>query len=454
MTQENVVFYNPIDEMDDDLNINLEKIWAILWSRKWLLVKVFWSIMIFFILLTFILPKKYVVTADLYVNKSNSSNMTEINPYALDEAAGALVSMGADKAMNNEIELMKSSLVLDKVIKDNNIVYKGKKFGIIPNKREGEYLTAKAFYGKGKTLKLENVKNTNVISISYKSKSPEFAYGVVSSLITNYIDLHKELNSEKSKSDKQLLEAEYAKTKAELDKKLNQSTGLPVQSLGGMGNLSAMSAFSRSASSAMGNLKSQYIAGERSQIAVSEQTQKLQQLATKLEWAKMVEYMSDSSKVLILHEPQQLRPFENSSPKLIINIILGVVFGGIASLIALVYVELKSKKLSYSMLTDNIIFEGINKLNTIENKCYGYDPKKVLVLSFVQLPNNMINSLQNLPNTSVTYYSGTKDYMDKIKTADKIVLVSKIEVTDAETYKTIRETIKNQQKEIIFDVLI
>lgn len=453
MAQENIVFYNPMDELDEDLNINLKKIWMILWSRKWLLVKVFWSIMALFILLFFVTPKKYVVTADLYVNKSNSSNLTEFNPYVLDEAAGALVSMGADKAMNNEIELMKSSLVLDKVIQENNIIYR-KKYGIIPNSREGEYIPAKAFYGKGKILKFENVKNTSVISISYKAKDPKFAYNIVTSLIKNYIELHKEINTEKSKSDKQLLEAEYAQTKANLDKKLKQSTGLPEQSMGGIANLSAMSAFSRSASSAIGNLKSQYIAGERSQIAISEETQKLTQLATKLEWAKIVEHMSDSSKVIVLHEPRLLNKNENSSPKLLINIILGFIFGGIASLMALIYVEIKSKKLTYSMLTNNIIFDGTQKLNIIEDKCYGYDPKKVLLLSFVQLPNAMIDSLQKLPNTSVTYYSSTKDYMNKIKVADKIVLASKIEITDAETYKTIRETIKNQQKEIIFDILM
>lgn len=453
MQQENIVFYNPMDELDDDLNINFYKIWAILWSRKWLLVKIFWSVMIFFVILTFVLPKKYIVTADLYINKTNNSNMVEINPYVLDDASGTLVSVGNDKAINNEIELMKSSLVLDKVIRDNNIIYK-KKWGIIPNKKEGEYLTAKAFYGKGKKLKLENIKNTNVISITYKARKPEFAYGVVSSLITNYIELHKELNSEKSKSDKKLLETEYAKIKTDLDKKLKQSVGLPVQSIAGIGNLSAMSAFSRSASSAIGNLKSQYVAGERSQIAVSEETQKLTQLATKLEWAKMVEQMSGSSKVLILNEPMQPRSFENSSPKLLINIILGCIFGGLASLIALIYVEQKSTKLTYSMLTNNIIFDGLHKVNTIEDECYGYDPQKVLVLSFVQLPNNVIDSLQKLPNTSVSYYNKTRDYMDKIKEANKVALVSKIGITDADSYRSIRKTLKNQQKEIIDDILI
>lgn len=452
MVQENVVFYNPTDELDDDLNINLKKIWMVLWSRKWLLVKVFWSIVAFFVLLTFVMPKKYTVTADLYVNKSNNSNLTEFNPYILDENGGALVSMGADKAMNNEIELMKSSLVLDKVIQENNIVFK-KKYGIIPNPREGEYIPAKAFYGKGKILKFENVKNTNVISISYKAKDPEFAYNIVASVIKNYIELHKEINTEKSKSDKKLLEAEYAQTKADLDKKLKQSTGLPVQSMGGIANLSAMSAFSRSASSAIGNLKSQYIAGERSQIAISEESQKLTQLATKLEWAKIVEQMSDSSKVVVLHEPRLLNKNENSSPKLLINIILGFIFGGIASLGALIYTELHSTKLSYSMLTDNIIFDGADKFSSLETEIYSFNPEKVLVLSFVNIPNSIVTSLQRIPNADLTFYKGTSEFLDKVRMADKIILVSKIDVTDSKSYKIVKQAITNQKKNIIYDVL-
>ncbi len=453
MQQGNMAYYNPMDELDEDLNINFEKLWKTIWSRRKLLIKVFCSVLAFFILLTFVMPKKYKVTADLYINKSNNSNMLEVNPYVLDEATGPSISMGVDKTINNEIELIKSELVLDKVIRDNNIVYK-KKFGIIPNRKEGEFLTAEAFYKKGKVLKIDNTKNTNVITIEYKSTKPELAYGVVSSLITNYIKLHKELNTEKSKADKKLLESEYSKIKDDLDKKINQASGLPAQTMTGIGNLSAMSAFSRSASSAISNIRGQYIAGEKSQIAVSEESQKLAQLATKLEWAKMVEQMSDSSKVLILKEPKQLRPFEKSSPKLLINIILGCIFGGLASLLALVYAEQKSEKLTYSMLTNNIIFDGLKNPNLIGDICYSYNPKNVLILSFVQIPSTIINSLQNVSNINLAYYNGTRDYMDKINKSDKIILLEKWGITDAAPYKFVRETIKNQQKDIIYDILI
>ena len=453
MPQENVVLYNPMDELDEDLNINIEKLWKTIWSRRVLLIKIFCSVLAFFILLTFIMPKKYKVTADLYINKSNNSNLMEVNPYVLDEASGPAISMGVDKAINNEIELMKSELVLDKVIRDNNIIYK-KKFGILPNKKEGEYLTAEAFYNKGKKLKIENTKNTNVITIQYKAGKPELAYGVVSSLITHYIELHKELNTEKSKSDTKLLEAEYKKIKENLDKSISKASGLPAQSMTGIGNLSAMSAFSRSASSAIGNIRSQYITGEKSQIAVSEESQKLTHLATKLEWAKMVEQMSDSSKVLVLKEPKQLRPFEKSSPKLLMNIILGCIFGGLASLIALIFVEQKSEKLTYSMLTNKTLFDAIDKAKKIENKCYGFNPQKVLVLSFVQLPMAFINRFQALPNVSIAFYNDTREYIDKISAADKIILISKIDITDAELYKDVRDIIKDQNKDIIYDVTL
>ena len=447
MQQDNVIFYNPTDELDDDISINFEKLWKIIWSRRELLIKVFCSFLAFFVLLTFIIPKKYKVTADLYINKTNVSNIREINPYILDESTGSMVSLGSDKSINNEIELMKSELVLDKVIRDNNIKYK-------KGKKKGEFITAEAFYKKGKVLKIANTKNTNVITIQYKSNKPDLAYGVVSSLITNYIELHKKINTEKSKSDKQLLEEEYNRTKEKLDAKINQASGLPANTMSNIGNLSAISAFSKSASTAINSLKNQYLEGQKSQIAVSEESQKLSQLATKLEWAKMVEQMSDSSKVLILKEPKQLRPFENSSPKLIINIIIGCLLGGLASLIALIYVEQKSKKLTFSMLTKNIIFNGAEKINNIKVKIRSCKPQKVLIISFVQLSGSFLNNLQNLPNCGLIYYNGEDTFVDNISMTDKVVLISSVGNTDAEAYKIVRDAIKNQQKDILFDVIM
>ena len=217
---QNNISYIPQDELDEELTIDLKKIVLTIWNRRILLTKVFGIVLIFFILLTFILPKKYEVQSDLYINKANDTNIAEINPYVLSElgsAGGGMAAMlaGGNSQLTNEIELMKSPLVLDKVIRENNLVYK-KKFGFIPNKKEGEFLTAKDFIGKGKNISFENKKGTNVITITYKAKKPETAYNVVASIITNYIDLNKQLNSEKSKSDKKISLKGWLKIKVRL----------------------------------------------------------------------------------------------------------------------------------------------------------------------------------------------------------------------------------------------
>ena len=454
MTEQNIIYYNPAEESEsEDLNINVVKIWNIIWSRKGLIIKVFCSVLIFFIVLTFILPKKYKITTEIYINKTNSSNMMEFNPYMFEDSASGIMGVGVDKAINNEMELMKSALVLDKVIRENHIVYK-KIFGIFPNKKEGEYLTAKGFYKKGKILKIENVKNTNIISIEYKSKKPELAYGVVSSLLNNYIKLHKEINIEKSKADKKLLETEYAKAKANLDKKISQSSGLPAQAISGVGTLSALSAFSKTASNAIGNIKGQYIAGERSQIAIAEEKQKVAQLASKLEWANIVEQMSDSSKVLVINEPQKLRDFEYTSPKLLINILLGIIFGGFASLIALIWAELKDEKLSYSMLTNNIYLYNTQNIEKIKLKLFSYNPQKVAVVTIVDIPEELTKNLKDLSNINIIPLKMTDSFINKISGSDKFVICSKISETNAGSYKMLREMIKNQNKDILFDILM
>ena len=89
--------------------------------------------------------------------------MMEINPYAIEElgTGGGMAALlsGGGGALTNELELMQSPLVIDKVIKENNLVYK-KKWGILPNKKEGEYLSTQAFLGKGKNPTFENKKGT------------------------------------------------------------------------------------------------------------------------------------------------------------------------------------------------------------------------------------------------------------------------------------------------------
>lgn len=444
-------------ELDEELTIDLKKIFFALWSRKFLISKVFLSVLLFFILLTFISPKKYTVTTDLYINKANNTNMMEINPYAIEElgAAGggmaALMSGGG--GLTNELELIQSPLVIDKVIKENNLVYK-KKWGIIPNKKEGEFISTAAFLGKGKNISFENKKGTNVITIEYKSKNPELAYNIVNSIINNYIELHKQLNSEKSKSDKKVIEAEYNKAKKALNTKLNSSSGLPEQALATSGNMSAMSAFSKSAQQAMANLKGQVIQGQKSRAAVTEEAEKVAALSSKLEWAKMVDEMSDTSKVLVLKEPQKLRDFEYASPKLLINILLGIVFGAIASLFAVIFAESTDKKLTYSMLGDNIIYNLEDDFSDLKLLLLANADKHISVVTFEDLPKSILSKFENVRNINFVKADISNEFVNSLAASNRVIIVVSMGKTNSKFYKQIKSMLGEMNKNIISEAII
>ena len=447
--------YNYNQELDEELTIDLKKIFCSLWSRKFLISKVFLIILLCFVILTFISPKKYKVDSDLYINKANNSNMMEVNPYAIEElgAGGGMAALmsGGNGALTNELELMQSPLVIDKVIRENNLVYK-KKFGIIPNKKEGEYISTAAFLKKN--ISFENKKGTNVITIEYKSKDPKLAYNVVNSIINNYVELHKQLNSEKSKSDKKVIEAEYNKAKQALNSKLNSSSGLPEQALASSSGISAMSAFSKSAQQAMANLTGQVRAGEKSRVAVTEEAEKVAALSSKLEWAKMVDDMSDSSKVLVLKEPQKLKDFEYSSPKLLINIFLGIVFGFIASLFAVIFAEHTDKKLTYSMLGDNIIYNLEEDFSDLKVLLLANADKRISIVTFEDIPKNILSKFENIRNINFIKADISNEFVNSIKTSDKVILVESVGKTNSKFYKQIKSMLQEMNKNIISEAII
>ena len=442
--------------IEDDFNFDVKKIFLTVWSRKKLAIKIFIGVLVFFILLTFILPKKWKVDADLYINKSNSTNMSEINPYFIEEVGigNGMAAMLAGNSGNlmNELELMQSPKVIDKVVQENDLRFKPL-FGFIPTIKTGQYLTTEKFL-KSKKLKIEIKKGTNVVSISYKNKDRELAYNVIVSLITNYVDLRKELMSEKSKSDTKILESEYNKVKAELDAKMKTVSGLPATAMTGSGQLAAMSAFSNSARSAISNLQGQFIAGEKSKIAVTEEAEKLTQLASKLQWAKLVEEMSDSSKVILLKEPLPPKDWEYASPKLLINIILGIVFGAIASLFAVMIAEMRDKKLSYSMLGDEIIYNAEDDLSEIKKVLLANNDKSMTIVAFSNIPNVIISELQKYRNINYVQADLTEDFVNGISNAEKTILFVSVGKTDSKLYKSIKEILSDKNKQIIKEVLV
>lgn len=452
--QQQLNYYPPQDELDEELTIDLKKIVFALWSRKKLIASVFTCVLIFFIALTFISAKKYKVDADLYINKSNNSNMADLNPYVISElgAGGGMAAlMSGGGTLANDIELMQSPLVIDKVIQENDLRFK-KLFGIIPTKKTGQYLTTEKFLKKG--ISFENKKGTNVVTIEYKSKDKDLAYNVVNSIIVHYLELNKEINSTKSKSDKKIIESEYKKAKADLNRKMNSVSGLPDSAMAGSGNLAAMSAFSKSAQKAMSTLQGQYVAGEKAKISVTEDASKVAALSSKLEWAKLVDEMSDSSKVIVLKEPRKLKDYEQTSPKLFTNILLGIVFGVIASLIAVLFRENTDKKLTYSMLGENIIYNAEKDLTDLKMTLLAKQDKQISLVLFEKLPSEIISELEKFKNLQFVNPDISNEFVTEINKTSDVILFGTINHTDSKLYKQIKKMLDEMNKNILNEVLV
>lgn len=454
MQEKNLNYYCPQDELDEELKIDLKKIVLAIWSRKFVVIKVFACVLAFFILMTFIGTKKYKVDADLYINKSNNTNMAEINPYVISElgAGGGIAAlMAGGGTLVNELEIIKSPLVIDKVIQENDLKFK-KVFGIFPTRKTGQYLTTEAFLKKG--ISFENKKGSNVVTITYKTKEPELGYNVVNSIITNYIALQKELNAEKSKSDKRIIEQSYNQAKEDLKKTVDNVSGIPEQAMNQTAGISAMSAFSSSAQRAMGQLRGEIIEGHKSKIAVTEEAAKVAELSKRLEWAKLVEHMSDSSKVVVLKAPRLLKDYEQASPKLFTNIILGIVFGIIFSLIAVIYKEMTDKKLAYSMLNEDIIYNLEREFLNLKRTLLANQNKTISLVVFEQIPLEFMDRFKEFKNLNMVQGDISNDFVEAITNSSDIITFATINKTDAELYKQVKQMIKEMNKNVLKEVLV
>lgn len=437
-------------DLGDDFNIDIKKIFLMFWSRKILMIKIVVTTLLFFIAITFVIKKMWIVDADLYVNKSNNTNFSEVNPFAIEELGLGIIQ--SKDPLADEIELIKSPLVIQKVIEENNLRYK-KLFGIIPTKKSGEYLSVASFV-KSKKLGIETKAGTSILKISYKNKNKELAYNVVNSIIKNYIELHKEINSEKSKSDKKIIETEYQKAKTDLRKKVSVAGGLPNASLTGTGQLAAMSAFSRSAQNAIANIKDQYLAGEKSRVEIGEEEAKVTQLASKLEWAKMVEEMSDSSKVLVIKEPTIPRDWEYDSPNLLINTIVGIIMGMIFAFWAVIISEIRDKKLTYMNLGENIIYDLEKEFKQFCAYLITNKNKKILFAFCENIPAGLIEKFKTFTNISIIQAGISDTFVSSIQNADEVVVFAQLDKTPSEDYKIIKNMIKENNKQIMYEVLI
>lgn len=445
----------------DEIVIDFNKIFKIFLYRKNLVIICYVIMIIFSIAMTFIMPKKYISETKLLIDKTNSTNLAAINPFLVASADMTSQSFsnllkGGGGTLVNEIEIIKSPLVLNNVIKENDLKY-------AKGPQEGEYINPRKL-SESSSFKVENLPETNVITISYKAEDPEKARQVVVSTVKSYIDVTTTLNSKKAFSDKTFIETKFAEAQKKLDEKIKKLqsetsfTTIPLENPG------LVSLYNRKLSQDLNVISKTNIDYEKLKNEAMLELEYIKVLKEKFEWINMLEKMAQNvTNVTVLQEPELKRPEEYSEPSLLINIILGLVASGFLTVISLFLAEIYSKKLTYSDFDENTVYINLKTpdLLQINTKLHMQKVDKFIVVPLID--NNKLTSLKQNQDFAFLDKKGevilpdnvkTEQNLDKISQAKYVIFLTEPGSVYKDLYKTILGVLKSINKNNYYTVVV
>ena len=152
------------------------------------------------LLVTFLLVSAAVILLGLAAGPAYRSDMEilinreRLDPLVSTEATTQVTTTDpvTEEEINSEVELLSSRDVLEQVVVANGLE-KPRGFSFVnllrpPQTREDRI--ARAVKGLAKQLKIDNIKNSNLIEIAYKTSDPQLSYGVLKSLGDLYVAKH------------------------------------------------------------------------------------------------------------------------------------------------------------------------------------------------------------------------------------------------------------------------
>jgi polysaccharide biosynthesis transport protein len=156
---------------EDQDQINLQKYWLTV-KRRWLLIAtIIGSVFGLTAFVTFSQKPIYQAEGQLIFDKQNSvSSLTGVS-----ESLGELSGVGiGSNPLDTQAEIIRSHPLIQKTISELQL-----------NNQDGEPLGINSFRSN---LKVESVRGTDVLQISYRSVDPEEAKAVVNQLMSAYLE--------------------------------------------------------------------------------------------------------------------------------------------------------------------------------------------------------------------------------------------------------------------------
>ena len=163
---------------DDEIEIDLGRIFGILWDRKKVAGGIIAACTLIAMIISLIIPPTF--ESNTLVQTQNSNKMD------ISGAATAMamlgVGSGASSPTTNYMEMMKSRTVLEPIMAQTES---------IPEDRRGE-MTIKEYIEDH--LKVENVTGTNIINVVGRGRTPEEAQMISANVVDNFLKMMTEMN--------------------------------------------------------------------------------------------------------------------------------------------------------------------------------------------------------------------------------------------------------------------
>ncbi len=182
----------PVNSSASD--VSARDVVAPLFRQKRILIVTFFCVFVAVTLIAFIKGSTYSSHMAILVNRER------LDPLVSTEATTQMIT-GANPVMpeevNSEVELLTSRDVLEQVARANGLDKPSTGFSLTrwmhPNQTEQDRLAA-AVKELAKRIKTQVTTKTNIIEVSYASKDPQLAYGVLKSLGEFYTAKHVAVN--------------------------------------------------------------------------------------------------------------------------------------------------------------------------------------------------------------------------------------------------------------------
>jgi succinoglycan biosynthesis transport protein ExoP len=177
------------DRVSDDETVSSFQFLSVLFKRKGIILTFFFTVVITVTVGSFLMPPVYEANSKVLLEREMDSEKSVLFRMNLSQG------YQNEEWLNSEIEIMKSYPVAVTVVEGLSLHLEKDDTRPYSEAEEKQKLEegVKTFLKK---LNVENIKNSNVVSVSYQAKDPELAALVVNDVVENYTLHRSEISDE------------------------------------------------------------------------------------------------------------------------------------------------------------------------------------------------------------------------------------------------------------------